>query len=164
MKGTYLKGTAEELRFLQPGRSYDWRFRAHNLQEQCCPRRCGFCFSPPMTKANQTPPGSENPRRVLGSSSPAEGTQTVFHPPPPALTAGRADVTMSPQNSPPRLSTPLNEPSDRNPLLFPNGTEVSSARSTGLLLQVCRRGAWKYQEHCVPSREGVKEKTLQFND
>lgn len=80
VKGTYLQGTADELQFLQSGRSYDWRFHAHNLPEQCLPRRSGFCFSSPMTKANQTPPGSENPVRMLGSSGPAEETQTIFPP------------------------------------------------------------------------------------
>jgi len=74
-KGTYLQGTAEELQFLPPGRSYGWRLPPHNLQEKCCREGVVFCFSPPMTKANQAPPGSENPGRVLGSSGPAEGTQ-----------------------------------------------------------------------------------------
>lgn len=80
MKGTYLQGTADEPQFLQSGRSYDWRFQAHYLPEKGLPRRSGFCFSLPMTKAIQTPPGSENPVRVLGSSGPAEGTQTIFPP------------------------------------------------------------------------------------
>lgn len=79
VKGTYLHGTADEPQFLQSGRSCDWRFPAHN-PEKGLPRRSGFCFSPPMTKANQTPPGSENPVRVLGSYGPAQGMKTIFPP------------------------------------------------------------------------------------
>lgn len=149
-KGTYLKGTSEALQFLQPGRSCGWR-SVHTTSKKCCPRRCGFCFSPPMTKANPTPPGSENVRRVLGSSSPAEGTQTLFPPssPSPHCGTGRCNhLTTKPSSW---VSTLLNEPSHRNPLLFTDGTEVSLDTFASLLLHICRRrGVWKCQEHSAP--------------
>lgn len=167
MKGTYLKETAEELQFLRPGRSYDWRFRAHNLQEKCYPRRCGFRFSPPMTKAKQTPPGSENPMRVLTPPALQRGPKALFHPPPPALAAGQADVTILPQNSPPRLSAALNEPSGRKP------ARLLTAQKRGAQLHLLvyfyssaeEQQSGNTRTSSLPAgREGVKEKTLQFND
>lgn len=166
MEGTYLKETAAELRFFRLGRSYDWRFHAQNLQEKCCPRRCGFCFSPPMTKAKQTPPGSENPMRMLTPPALQRGSKPLSHPPPPALAAGQAEVTISPQHSAPRLGAGLNEPSDRNP------TRLGWAQEKGaqLHLLVCFYSSADEQQpgntrsSLPPGREGVKEKTLLFND